>query len=167
MDDFPQQEAQSEIELDETILAPNLALPLWQQHMNAQEPVPEETIDVDIMHQVADAPPKPRSNNPIVSETTQEEDEFASQVSAELQKQTDQAAPDRHHSSSSTTSSPARQSRSTVGTDSTSVTSRHQHYLRSTPAQPRYEMRTRSVEAHAVTAVKSALHRSSSLPGHS
>ena len=35
MDDFHQQEAQSEIELDETILAPNPALPRWQQHMNA------------------------------------------------------------------------------------------------------------------------------------
>jgi len=36
MDDFLQQEAQNAIDLDETIVAPNPALPRWQQHMPAQ-----------------------------------------------------------------------------------------------------------------------------------
>jgi len=119
MDDFPQQEAQSEIAQDDTILAPNPALPRWQQHMNAQEPVPDEPIDVDILPQVADAQPSQRSNNPIASNSTQDEDEFASQVAAELQKQMEQAIPNHHRSSTSTTCSTARQSRATAGTDST------------------------------------------------
>ena len=121
--------------------------------------MPDEPLDVDIMPQVADAPLSPHSNNPIVSSSTQDEDEFASQVAAELRKQTEHAIQDHHRSSSSTTSSSARQSRSTVGTDPTTVNPRSQHYLRSTPAQPRYEMRTQSAEAHVVIAVKSASHR--------